>query len=243
MRRSAFSHQESRSSGSSRSCSRRAISARILSSRCSSSCSNAPSDRFETGRLSIEECRPPRDAARFDLELQLWETATARSTDSSAYNADLFEPATVRALAERFRVIVTAVARSRSTRLSALYGLTGEERERVIGLWSGMRRERPLESTLLGAFDRVVRRGPRRRARSRGRRSGPTRSCAPGRSPPHGSSLAKGIGPESRVGLAMDRSPDLVVAMLGILGAGAAYVPIDPPRLRSERLACSPTRA
>ncbi|VVE25297.1 non-ribosomal peptide synthetase [Pandoraea anhela] len=40
--------------------------------------------------------------------------------------------------------------------------------------------------------------------------------------------IRAGVEPEARVGLAMSRSTDLIVAMLGILKAGAAYVPLDP---------------
>jgi len=47
---------------------------------------------------------------------------------------------------------------------------------------------------------------------------------------------ALGVGPEARVGLYLDRSTQLVVAMLAVLKAGAAYVPLDPD-YPSERLA------
>ncbi|WP_322986209.1 non-ribosomal peptide synthase/polyketide synthase [Streptomyces sp. S584] len=40
--------------------------------------------------------------------------------------------------------------------------------------------------------------------------------------------MGRGVGPEDRVMLLMDRSPDLVVALLGVLKSGAAYVPVDP---------------
>ena len=46
---------------------------------------------------------------------------------------------------------------------------------------------------------------------------------------------AAGAGPESRVGVLMTRSIDMIVALLGVMKAGAAYVPIDP-ELPAERL-------
>lgn len=48
----------------------------------------------------------------------------------------------------------------------------------------------------------------------------------------------QGIGPEQRVGICMERCPEMVVALVGILKAGGAYVPIDPgyPAERQKRL-------
>jgi non-ribosomal peptide synthetase component F len=45
-----------------------------------------------------------------------------------------------------------------------------------------------------------------------------------------------GVGPEHRVGLCMERGPEMLIGVLGILKAGASYVPLDPasPRERLE---------
>ena len=61
-------------------------------------------------------------------------------------------------------------------------------------------------------------------------RAGPPRQ--PARAPP----ARLGVGPETRVGLCLERSRGMVVGMLGILKAGGAYVPLDPA-YPAERLA------
>lgn len=38
----------------------------------------------------------------------------------------------------------------------------------------------------------------------------------------------RGIGPESLVGICIERSPDMIIGLFGILKAGGAYVPLDP---------------
>ena len=48
--------------------------------------------------------------------------------------------------------------------------------------------------------------------------------------------LKLGVGPDVRVGICMERSPELLVALLGVLKAGGAYVPLDPA-YPQERLA------
>jgi len=74
---------------------------------------------------------------------------------------------------------------------------------------------------------------------------------APGQTGWRTCSWVGGVGPESLVALALERSVEMVVALLGILKAGAAYLPLDPDypeerlayMLRDARPACMLTSA
>ena len=52
-----------------------------------------------------------------------------------------------------------------------------------------------------------------------------------------------GVGPETIVGLLVERSPEMVVGLLGILKAGGAYLPLDPNYPPSGWRSCWPTPA
>jgi len=144
------------------------------------------------------------------------------------YRHDLFDPETARALADRYVRLLDAALSDPAARLSGLDLLDPAERELVTGRWNSTATPFPEQSTVLDLVWAQAERRPGAVAVRDGRAEltyGELRDRA-GRLAHRLRAL--GAGPERLVGVALPRSADLVVAVLAVLEAGAAYVPLDP---------------
>ena len=171
-------------------------------------------------------------SAKFDLSLSL---AERRGADGSPggisgvleYAVELFDRSTVEGMAARLvRVLEGAVA-SPDRRIGELEILAGEERRRLLVDWNATARAVP-SGTLPSLFAEQVARTPSAVAvvfedRRLSYRELDERSS---RLAHHLRGL--GVGPEVVVGLCVERSPEMLVGLLGILKAGGAYLPLDP---------------
>ena len=159
-------------------------------------------------------------AAQLDLTLVVARTGGGFSA-SFEYSRDLFDPATVERLLGHFESLLGAVAAAPERPLSALPLLSAAETAQLRREWQG---GAPLASPLAAAagqdggrpaiacgeslwsYDDLA-----RFVRRQGRRL-----------------RALGVGPEVRVGVLLERSPELPAALLAVLAAGGAYLPLDP---------------
>ncbi|MGW5658706.1 non-ribosomal peptide synthase/polyketide synthase [Streptomyces sp. NPDC003758] len=151
-----------------------------------------------------------------------------------AYDPELFDATTVRALADRLCLLLTELADEPDRPLHALAWTTAEERRRMPAEWNGAEEGRPTE-TLVDLFAAQAARTPHAEAVTCGddRLDYATLDARSGRLAHRLAEL--GAGPEKFVALALPRSADLVVAVLAVLRAGAAYLPLDPG-LPAERV-------
>ncbi|GAA2442210.1 non-ribosomal peptide synthase/polyketide synthase [Streptomyces glaucus] len=173
-----------------------------------------------------------RDATNYPLVLRAYQGE--RLGFDLAYDPGLFDAATVRALADRLRLLLTEIAAGPDRPLRALAWTTAEERRTLTGR-DGAAHGRPAE-TLVDLFEAQAARTPGATAVTCGadRLDYAALDAAAGRLAHR---LAEaGAGPERHVALALPRSTDLVVAILAVLKTGAAYLPIDP-KLPDERIA------
>jgi len=197
---------------------------------------NAPVESLEIETLSLRPVDVEATTAKFDLTINLSEH-DGGLVGIVEHATDLFDAATIDRLVIHYERLLTA-ALAAPERSTAELPLLGEaEQHQLLLEWGAIRREIPAASTpstLHGRFAARARRTP----------EAPALTCGDltvtyGELDRRANQLARwlrdhGAGPESRVGLSLDRSVDLVVGILGVLKAGAAYVPLDPgaPRER-----------
>ena len=199
----------------------------------------APVPRRLSG-LQIEQLPVTTGTARFDITLELSETSDGRLSGSFEYDVDLFEPATIDRLVTHFLTLLAGSASAPERRLSELPLLTDAERRRLQVEWNATASDYPREKCVHELFEEQVARAPGRTALKAGAtvvsyaelEARATRVAHVLRS--------RGVGRGKRVGLCVERDAEMLAAVLGILKAGAAYVPFGSRR--SRRNGCASSR-
>jgi amino acid adenylation domain-containing protein len=143
------------------------------------------------------------------------------------YSRDLFERSTARRMLGHLERVLEQVTRKADVRLSQLELLDGAEREQVLGTWNHTERGYA-DPPAHARFAEWALRDPEAVALLDG-----GEAVTYGALDRRAAILARhlrdlGVGPETPVGLCMERTPQLLVGVLGIWKAGGAYVPLDP---------------
>ena len=165
--------------------------------------------------------------AKFDLTLSATDTAEGLET-SLEYNTDLFDAATTARMLEHLRVLLEGAVAHPAQRVDLLPLLPEAERHKLVREWNGARAGFPSDFTLHGLFEAQVAATPDAIAVTFEEERLTYRALNARANRLAHRLLALGVGPESLVGLCVERSVDMVVGLLGILKAGGAYVPLDP---------------
>ena len=185
--------------------------------------------------LRLEPISGRLESAKFDLMLML-SSSHDGLVGGFEYDRSLFDRATVTRWADQWRRLVAAAAAAPDLALSALPLLSAGERHQLLVEWArGPRPARP-EASISEAFLRQVERTPHAVALVFGDAAWSYRELARRSAATARELRRRGVGRETRVGVWMERSPELVIAVLAILEAGGAYVPLDPS-YPDERLA------
>jgi natural product biosynthesis luciferase-like monooxygenase protein/amino acid adenylation domain-containing protein/non-ribosomal peptide synthase protein (TIGR01720 family) len=184
-------------------------------------------------RLRVQE--QESRTAKFDLRLMLRDTSEGFAA-TLELSTDLFEPDTASRLLGHFRTLLEGAVREPEQRVRDLALMTPEERQRVIVEWNDTARPRAHGDVLHRLIEAQVDRTPDAVAVSFEGSALTYRELDRRANQLAWHLRARGVGPDLLVALCAERSLELVVGMLGILKAGAAYVPLDPeyPRERLE---------
>ncbi|HEY0022710.1 MAG TPA: amino acid adenylation domain-containing protein [Longimicrobium sp.] len=164
--------------------------------------------------------------ARFDLALVLLATRRGLRGELN-YGTDLFERGTIVRMVGHLARVLEQVAADADVRLSRLELLGKAEREQVLEAWNRTERgyAEPPAHVLFAGW---ARRAPEAVALLDGREAVTYGALDRRAAVLAGHLRSLGVGPETPVGLCMERTPELLVGVLGIWKAGGAYVPLDP---------------
>ncbi len=164
--------------------------------------------------------------AQLDLELVCVDAGEDLAAEFK-FNADVFERTTIERIANGFVLLSEALANDPSTRLGALPIMSEQDRQRMLVEWNASTAAYPRDRTLHGLFSDAARRAPEALALVDNRQQLTYRETEQ-----RVRSLARrlrerGVGANSIVACCVPRSATGILAMLGILEAGGAYLPLD----------------
>lgn len=186
----------------------------------------APRQHQEAG-LTVTEIDVPLRKSQFDITLSLQE-ADAAVCGRLIYATDLFDEQTMRRLAGYFAVVLGEMAREPRQRISELRILSDEERRYIVEACNATHMTYPRERLIHELFEQQVERTPDAPAVKSGAAT-LTYTELNARANQLATYLREcGACGGSFVGLCVERDIEMLVAMLGILKSGAAYVPLDP---------------
>ncbi len=196
---------------------------------------NAPAGELALEGLTVQAVGIPSEIAKFDLTLSLRDTPDGIGGHFE-YNTDLFDASTIARISECFTVLAQNASAEPSRRIADLPLLTEAASHRLLVEWNATAADYPTEPCLHNLFEAQVMRTPGHVALVCN-----NQQLTYGELNKKANQLANylqslGVGPDVLVGLCLERSVEMVVALLGVLKAGGAYVPLDP-QYPKERLA------
>ncbi len=188
---------------------------------------NAPAATLALEGVEVSRLPLKGNTARFDLTLSVHESADGLHA-SWEYATDLFDAATIQRLGGHFNTLLEAIVVDPEQRIGELPLLTEAECHQLLVQWNDTAADYPRDRCIHQLFEAQAARTPERTALRVGTTvlsyaeldTLATRIAQALR--------AQGVGRGQRVGLCVERGADMLAAMLGILKAGAAYVPLDP---------------
>jgi len=195
----------------------------------------ASSGAPELPGLVVESGEGDTGTTKVDLVLAVVEEE-GRLHGVFQYASDLWDADTIARMAAHFSVLLAAAAADPGLRVSELPLMAPEEEALVIHAWNRTEADYPRGLAIHHLFEAAADADPSAVAVSHANGALTYRELDE-RANRLARRLARlGIGPEVRAAVCMERTPELIVALLAVLKAGGAYVPIDPA-YPAERIA------
>ncbi|TYR81430.1 amino acid adenylation domain-containing protein [Priestia megaterium] len=193
---------------------------------------NTPDPKLELSDLQTSLQINSVGASKFDLTLELREQYSEEGKPAGLngfleYSLDLFKRQTIEVLIERLVRLLEAAAADPDQSIGQLEILAPAERQKMLVDWNQTSKEIPA-NCLPALFEEQVIRSPKDLAVVFENDAMTYEELNSQANQLAHLLIKKGVGPEQFVALALPRSLEMVVGLLAVLKAGAAYLPIDP---------------
>jgi amino acid adenylation domain-containing protein len=203
---------------------------------------NAPEARIDLPGIRIHPQPLPELVAKFDLTLSLGEHLSGGGEPQGMegyveYSLDLFDRETVENFVSQFVRLLRAAVADPRTPVSRLEILSAQERAMLLEQFNAQA-EQIAPATITSLFEAQVARTPKASALTLGQHSLSYADLNERANRLAHLLVASGAAPETLVGIALERSLEMVVAIVAVLKTGAGYLPLDPeyPQGRLEHM-------
>ncbi len=194
---------------------------------------NIPKQVFEIPGLKIKEMGFEAGIAKFDLSVEVWENEEFHC--QIEYNTDLFEQSTICRMLGHFERLLSTVVENPDLAVAQIPIMSAKERQQVLVDWNRTAADYARDLPLHRAFEGQVDAHPDATALLFDGKKWSYREVNDQANRLARRLVKSGVGSGSLVGIFLERSAEMVIALLGVLKTGAAYVPLDPAYPR-ERL-------
>ncbi|MEM1290627.1 MAG: amino acid adenylation domain-containing protein [Cyanobacteria bacterium P01_H01_bin.162] len=191
---------------------------------------NAPQSAISLPGLTLKPLPQAYSTAKLDLSVDLYETPDG-IVGGFEYNRDLFEPATIRRMVAHFQTLLAGIAAAPHQPIAELPLLTAAEQHQQLVEWNDTQMPYARDRGFHHLFEAQAARTPDAIAVVFDDLEPQQLTYAElnHRSNQLAHHLqALGVGPEMIVGICLARSPEMIIALLAVLKAGGAYLPLDP---------------
>ncbi|MFL5357439.1 amino acid adenylation domain-containing protein [Archangium sp.] len=189
---------------------------------------NLPESGLELPGLSVGTVSVEPDTTQAELVITLHPDRDGGLGGTFTFSTELFEAPTVTRMMEHWQRLLEGLAKRPGARIATLPLLSDEERRKLLVEWSGPSHDFPSGTSLHELFAAQVARTPGATAAVFQETSLTYAELDRRANQVAWRLRERGAGPEVLVGLCAERSLEMVIGLLGILKAGAAYVPLDP---------------
>ena len=189
--------------------------------------SNQTTPQIDSPKLELELIGGGQRGSEFDLVISIFEEEKSLAVQWR-YNTDLFEATTIVRMAGHFETLLKCIVANPEQRISVIPMMTTTERHQLLVEWNDSKRDYRKESCIHKLIEEQAELTPDAVAIIF-----EERQLTYGELNTRANQLARhlrklGVVPDMLIGVYLERSIEMVVALLGILKAGGAYVPLDP---------------